>query len=59
MTAKPDSERRLEIARAAMKRHEVALSVLAMGDASPFMTPEFKLQVAIAHERMKNYARKD
>lgn len=41
-----------------MERHEAALSVLAKGEASPFMTPEFKAKIELAAERMRKYARK-
>ena len=46
----------LELARIAMQRHEVALSVLAKGDASPFMTPDFKRELEKARKNMEAYA---
>ena len=57
MTEKSKLDHQLELARSAMQRNEVALSVLAKGDASPFMTPELKQKLEIAREKMKGYAR--
>jgi len=48
-------EQKLALARKLMDRYDVVLSVLARGEDSPFMTEEFKRQLAEAGERLTPY----
>jgi hypothetical protein len=48
-------KRSLATARQCMDRYHVALSVLAQGDSSPYMTDEFKKRLAGTKERLAPY----
>lgn len=48
-------EKQLAVAREWMDRHEVVLSVLAKGDASPHMTDDLRASLADASKRLEKY----
>lgn len=50
-----DDTRKLEAARKVMSRYDVALSVLGKGDASPYMTEEFRQQLEEAGKHLEPY----
>lgn len=50
-----EDERKLAIARQVMVRYNAALSVLAKGDASPYMTDEFREQIEVAKKHLAPY----
>ncbi len=52
-----NSEEAMEAARGSMVGHEVALSVLAMGEASPDWTEDFKKKIDEAAERLRRHAK--
>jgi hypothetical protein len=55
MPTQDKEERILAATRRCMDRYEVALSVLAQGEKSPYITDEFKEQLAEAKERLMSY----
>lgn len=50
-----DDTRKLKAARKVMSQYDVALSVLGRGDASPYMTDEFREQLEEARTRLERY----
>jgi hypothetical protein len=50
-----DDERKIALARKLMDRYHVVYSVLAQGENSPYMTEEFRKQVAEAKKRLAPY----
>ena len=48
-------ERQMKVARGLMKRYEVACSLLAKGDGSPFMTEDMKERLAAAEKGLQKY----
>lgn len=52
-----DDQRKVALARKIIDRHQVALSVLARGENSAYMTEEFKAGLAEAKERLAPYSK--
>ena len=50
-----DFDRQMAIAREVMEKHKVALSVLAKGENSPYMTDEFRARLEKSAERLAKY----
>ena len=50
-----DFQRQMAAAQEAMDKHKVALSVLAQGENSPYMTDELRAQLAEAEKRLVKY----
>jgi hypothetical protein len=50
-----DFEHQMAIAREQMDKHEVALSVLAQGENSPYMTDYFAREIDAAKVRLEEY----
>lgn len=50
-----DDEQMLAVARQLMERYNPAFSVLAMGEASPYMTEEFREEMDAAKKRTAPY----
>lgn len=55
MIKDPHFERMVAIACERMDKYEVVLSVLAQGDASPWITDEFRSKLVAAKGRLGRY----
>jgi hypothetical protein len=54
-----DFERYMAVARERMDKHEIALSVLAQGENSPYWTGEFAAEIEAAKVRLEKYRKSE